>query len=204
MAQLLCAVALVNVLVENQPDDLSFRFINHKVADFLILLVHPTKADTLVAKRHGAACIVAFPGELFQPCPGTDRGFQTFAGCLPVADVVHQLVHMGVKSLLSFVHAPDFDALLREPFHDKGRFIITATETVKHEHQQDVKLALHCGLLDFLEFITVFGRLLKAGNAFFGKFLDDLPALTFCKVAAGFFLHGDVVFLDLSFGRNTV
>ena len=62
MAQLLCAVALVNVLVENQPDDLSFRFINHKVADFLILLVHPTKADTLVAKSHGAACIVAFPG----------------------------------------------------------------------------------------------------------------------------------------------
>ena len=111
---------------------------------------------------------------------------------------------MGVEPLLSLVHAPDLDALLREPFHDKGRFIITATETVKHEHQQDVKLALHCGLLDFLEFITVFGRLLKAGNAFFGKFLDDLPALTFCKVAAGFFLHGDVVFLDLSFGRNTV
>ena len=110
---------------------------------------------------------------------------------------------MGVKSLLSFVHAPDFDALLREPLHNKGRFIITATETVKHEHQQDVKLALHRGLLD-LEFVTLFGRFFEAGNAFFGKFLDDLPALTFCKVAAGFFLHGDVVFLDLSFGRNTV
>ena len=98
----------------------------------------------------------------------------------------------------------DLDALLREPFHDKGRFVITATETVKHEHQQNVKLAFHCSLLYLLEFITVFGRLLKAGNAFLGKFLDDLPALTFCKVAAGFFLHGDVVFLDLSFGRNTV
>ena len=91
---------------------------------------------------------------------------------------------MGVKSLLSFVHAPDFDALLREPLHDKGRFIVTATETVKHEHQQDVKLAFHRSLLNFLEFITLFGRLLKAGNSFFGKFLDDLPALTFCKVAA--------------------
>ena len=62
VAQLLCAVALVNVLVENQPDDLSFCFVNHKVADFLILLVHPTKADTLVAVRHGAARVVAFPG----------------------------------------------------------------------------------------------------------------------------------------------
>ena len=111
---------------------------------------------------------------------------------------------MGVEPLLSLVHAPDLDALLREPFHDKGRFIITATETVKHEHQQDVKLALHRGLLNFLEFVTLFGRFFEAGNAFFGKFLDDLPALTFCKVAAGFFLHGDVVFLDLSLCRNTV
>jgi len=126
VAQLLCAVALVNVLVENQPDDLCFRFINHKVADLLVFLVHPTKADTLVAKSHGAARVVTFPGELFQPCPGTDRGFQALAGCLPVADVVHQLVHMGVKSLLSLVHAPDFDALLREPLYDKGRFIVTA------------------------------------------------------------------------------
>ena len=109
-----------------------------------------------------------------------------------------------VEPLLSLVHAPDFDALLRKPLHDKGRFIITATETVKHEHQQDVKLALHCGLLDFLEFVTLFGRFFEAGNAFFGKFLDDLPALTFCKVAAGFFLHGDVILFDLSFGRNTV
>lgn len=62
MAQLLCAVALVNVLVENQPDDLSFCFVNHKVTDLLIFLVHPTKADTLVAVRHGAARVVAFPG----------------------------------------------------------------------------------------------------------------------------------------------
>ena len=166
MAQLLCAVALINVLVENQPDDLSFRFINHKIADLLILLVHPTKADTLVAKSHGAACIVAFPGELFQPCPGTDGGFQALAGCLPVADVVHQLVHMGVKSLLSFVHAPDLDALLGEPLHNKGRFIVTATETVKHEHQQDVKLALHRSLLNFLEFVTLFGRFLKPETPF--------------------------------------
>ena len=29
---------------------------------------------------------------------------------------------------------------------------------------------------------------------------DNLPALTFCKVAVGFFLHGDVVLFDLSFG----
>ena len=150
--------------MENQPDDLSFRFVDHKVTDLLIFLVHPTKADTLVAKSHGAACIVAFPGELFQPCPGTDRGFQTFAGCLPVADVVHQLVHMGVEPLLSLVHAPDLDALLREPLYDKGRFIITATETVKHEHQQNVKLAFHRSLLNFLEFVTLFGRFFEAGN----------------------------------------
>ena len=117
MAQLLCAVALVNVLVENQPDDLSFCFVNHKVADFLILLVHPAKTDTLVAVRHGAAHVVAFPGELFQPCPGTDRGFQALAGCLPVADVVHQLVHMGVKSLLSLVHA-QFDFILSHAFKE--------------------------------------------------------------------------------------
>ena len=74
---------------------------------------------------------------------------------------------MGVEPLLSLVHAPDLDALLREPFHDKGRFIITATETVKHEHQQNVKLAFHRSLLNFLEFVTLFGRFFEAGNAFF-------------------------------------
>ena len=97
-----------------------------------------------------------------------------------------------------------FDAALAQRMSDRAVKVITATEAVKHEHQQDVKLALHCGLLDFLKFVTFFGRFLEAGNAFFGELLDDLPALTFCKVAAGFFLHGDVVFLDLSLCRNTV
>ena len=111
---------------------------------------------------------------------------------------------MRIKSLLTFVYAPDLDPLLREPFHDKGRFVVTPTQTVKHEHQQNIKLSGSSRLLKQLELIAVFCRFLKTGNAFFGKLLDDFPALPFCKFVAGFFLHGYVILFDLSNGRNTV
>ena len=131
-------------------------------------------------------------------------GFEALAGCLPVADVVHQLVHMGVKPLLSFVHAPDLDALLGEPLHNKGRFIITAAEAGKHEHQQDVKLPFLGVLADLLNGIAVSGSHLETGDTLFRKFFDDRPSLALRKFTAVLFLHRDIIFFYLSFGRDSI
>ena len=90
-----------------------------------------------------------------------------------------------------------FDILLVFMFDRLGRRDDETPFIVEWSRRQASKSVI-------LEFVTVFGRLLKAGNSFLGKLLDNLPALTFCKVAAGFFLHGDVILFDLSFGRNTV
>ena len=111
---------------------------------------------------------------------------------------------MRIEPLLPFIYTPYLDPLLREPFHDKGCFVVTPTQTVEHEHQQNIKLSGSSSLLKQLELIAVFCRFLKTGNAFFGKLLDDFPALPFCKFVAGFFLHGYVILFDLSNGRNTV
>ena len=198
------AVSFINILLKDQAHDCRFFLVNLQITDSLILFVQATFLDTLVTKCHRTASVVAFLRKLFYTGTSTDRSFDTFAGCLPVADVVHQLIDMRIKSLLTFVYAPDLDPLLREPFHDKGRFVVTPTQTVKHEHQQNIKLSGSSSLLKQLELIAVFCRFLKTGNAFFGKLLDDFPALPFCKFVAGFFLHGYVILFDLSNGRNTV
>ena len=204
VADSLYTVAFINVFLEYQTDDLCFFLVDFQLTDFLIFLVHATLFYTLVPESNRSTGIVTFLCKLFYTGASTDRSFDTFAGCLPVADVVHQLIDMGIKTLLTFIYAPDLDPLLREPFHDKGRFVVTPTQTVKHEHQQNIKLSGSSSLLKQLELIAVFCRFLKTGNAFFGKLLDDFPALPFCKFVAGFFLHGYVILFDLSNGRNAV
>ena len=180
VADSLYTVAFINVFLEYQTDDFCFFLVDFQLTDFLIFLVHATLFYTLVSESNRST------------------------GIVPVSDIVHQLIDMGIKTLLTFIYAPDLDPLLREPFHDKGRFVVTPTQTVKHEHQQNIKLSGSSSLLKQLELIAVFCRFLKTGNAFFGKLLDDFPALPFCKFVAGFFLHGYVILFDLSNGRNTV
>ena len=108
---------------------------------------------------------MAFFRDLAEPGLGADGGFQAFAGGLPVTDVVHQLVHMGIEPLLSFHRAPDFNASLGKPFNHKRRLIVAASKTVKHEHKQDVKLTRYRIGLNFLNSIPIFGGHLVAGDA---------------------------------------
>ena len=204
VADSFCAVSLINILLKDQAHHGGFFLVDFQIADSLVLFVQAAFLDTLVTKSYNAASVVTFFRKLFYTGASTDRGLDALAGCLPVADIVHQLIDMGIKTLLTFIYAPDLDPLLREPFHDKGRFVVTPTQTVKHEHQQNIKLSGSSRLLKQLELIAVFCRFLKTGNAFFGKLLDDFPALPFCKFVAGFFLHGYVILFDLSNGRNTV
>ena len=45
-------------------------------------------------------------------------------------------------TLLTFAGTPNLDAVFNEPLHKERRFILSAAQTVKHEHQQHVKLLL--------------------------------------------------------------
>ena len=99
---------------------------------------------------------------------------------------------MGFKPLLSFVDAPDPDSVFYKPLHHKGRFIRFAAQAVKHEHQQDIELALLGPLFEKLQFIPVVGADLVAGHAVFLFLMHDGPAHLRCKLPAGFALDRDV------------
>ena len=107
---------------------------------------------------------------------------------------------MRFKSLLAFFHAPHFNArCLDKPFYNEWCFVINSSDTVKHEHQQHVKFLVQCRFLQINDCVTVLGRHLKAGNAFFLIFFYDFPILPiFYKFLAGSPLHGDVVVMVLT------
>ena len=130
MAQALCSIAFINVFLEDQADNGRFMLVDFQIVHFLVTFIHPAMFYTAVAKSNNPACVVSFLSQLFHPGPGSDGGLDAFSRCLPVPDVVHQLVNMAVKPLLTFLGAPHLDALLDEPFHHKRRFIITAAQTV--------------------------------------------------------------------------
>ena len=119
------------------------------------------------AARSCEAYVAPLSGKLTEARFDAHRGFQALAGCLPVADVVHQLVHMAVKPLLALHAAPDLDAALDEPFHHEGRFIVPAAQAVKHEHQKDVELPGNGVLLNLLDRVPVLSGDLEFGGSLF-------------------------------------
>ena len=124
---------------------------------------------------------------------------------MPVAYVVQQFINVIIETLLSLHRAPNLDAVLHEPLHHKGSFIVLSAQAVKHEYQQNIKLALQGHPLYLLYCVPFLGRDLEAGNTFLGKLLDDLPSrLTLDKLTAKLLLHGNVVFFYLSHRGNTV
>ena len=142
---------------------------------------------------------------MFHPGTDTDGGFYAFAGRLPIADIVEQLVHMGIKSLLPFDRAPYLNPVFYEPFYNKRRFIVAASEPVKHEYKQNVKLALYRIFLKLLDRVTLFRGFLESRHAFFIQFFRDLPVrVSRYKLLAILPLHRNIVFFYLPHRRNTV
>ena len=111
---------------------------------------------------------------------------------------------MIIHLLLPFHCAPHFDSVADEPLHHEGRLIISPSQTVEHEHQQDVKLPFLGVLADLLNGVAVSGSHLETRDTFFRKFFDDRPSLTFRKFTAVLFLHRDIIFFYLSFGRDSI
>ena len=116
---------------------------------------------------------------------------------------------MVVESLLTLLGTPYPDAVSYKPFYDKWRFICDASDTVEHEHQQNIKFALSGVFLDDLQLVTGFCADFVARHAFFLFFMDDDPALCFGKFVTRLALHGKVCFMvrveiHLLIGGNTV
>ena len=73
---------------------------------------------------------------------------------------------MIVEALLPFLGAPNLNAVLTEPLHNKGRFVCNSADTVKHEYEEDVKLSSDRHGLDDLQLVPGFGTNLVPGHAF--------------------------------------
>ena len=102
---------------------------------------------------------------------------------------------MALKPLLTLFGAPNANTIFHKPFYDKGCLIGNTAYTVKHEHEEDVKLFLPCRVFDKLYLIPVFGPYLMAGYAFFLFFLDDYPAHAFSELVTLQALHRNIGFI---------
>ena len=134
-----------------------------------------------------------------------DRSLLTFAGSLPEADVVQELVHVGVEPLLTLAGRPDLDTLLHEPLHHEGRLVLPASQPVEHENEQHIELMLCCSLLDFHDSVSLIRADLIPGHSLLRDLVHDLPVrMGGCVLPAGQLLHRDVIVVDLPDGGDAV
>ena len=118
-AKALRSIPFAEIFLKNQFHDLRFVRLDHKVAHILISLISASFMLQTITKWNTAAGKMTFLCQLLHSGLGADRGFDAFTGCLPVTDVIQQLVHMGIKPLLSFLGAPHLNAVFDKPLHNK-------------------------------------------------------------------------------------
>lgn len=140
-SNVLRAVALIHILVKDNPHYGSFLFVDVQFVQFMLALVDTPTPYKVIAIRRISALEVTFFYKLAQTGAGTDGSLFAFSVRLPESDVVQQFVSVVVETLLTLLGTPYPDAVPYKPFHNKGSFICDTTDTVEHEHQQDVKLA---------------------------------------------------------------
>ena len=89
----------------------------------------------LVAVRNMASPVLTFLHHLGMLGFHTDGSLFAFTRCLPETDVVQELVDVVIEALFTFTGAPNLNALLNKPLHNKGCFIIPPANAVEHENQ---------------------------------------------------------------------
>ena len=183
------AVPEPHIVVINLSDDNRFIFANGKIFLFVAFFVEPPALYEHIPIRSGAAFVMT----LFHQQPQTRScaygRFFAFTVSLPKADIVHQLVGVGVKPLFALVHAPYPDIAFYEPFHHKGRFVRNPADTVKHEHKEYIKLFRKGKLLDILYAVAFFSSYLMSRYAVLAFLMDEYPPLLFQKASARLPLH---------------
>ena len=89
MRKALCAVSLIDVFVEDQANHLRLILVDLQVQHCAVALIDAAFIYRAIAIRNCSAGVMPLLCELPQAGFRADRGFQTLAGGLPVADVVH-------------------------------------------------------------------------------------------------------------------
>ena len=148
---MLRTIALIHILVKDDPHYGSFLFVDVQFVEFVFALVDTPTPYKVIAIRRISALEVTFFHKLAQTGASTDGSLFALAVRLPEADVVQQFVGVVVETLLTLLGTPYPDAVPYKPFHNKGRFICDTTDTVEHEYQQDIKLAPPGIVLDNLD-----------------------------------------------------
>ena len=130
-----CAVTVIGQQVKDLSDDDCFIFVNDQIPHLLILFVCAALMLQLVAVRNMSSPVQTLLHHLGMLCFHTDGSLLAFAGSLPEADVVQELVDVVIEALFTFTGAPNLNALLNKPLHNKGCFIIPPANAVEHENQ---------------------------------------------------------------------
>ena len=138
---MLWTIALIHILVKDNPHYGSFLLVDVQFVQFMLALVDTPTPYKVIAIRRISALEVTFFYKLAQTGAGTDGSLFAFSVRLPESDVVQQFVSVVVETLLTLLGTPYPDAVPYKPFHNKGRFICDTTDTVEHEYQQDIELA---------------------------------------------------------------
>ena len=175
----------------------------------MLAFVNPPAFDKIIAIGCYAAFETASFHQLMEAGFGSNGGFLAFSIGLPETDVIQQFIGMVIEPLLPFLGAPDLNAVADKPLHHKWGFIRNSADSVKHEHQKNIKFPLKGMLFDDLQLVPVFRSHLMAGNAFFLLLMDDLPSFFRSETMAGLALHGNissmvVAVVHLFVCRNTV
>ena len=109
MAQPLRAKSLMYILVENQLDDLRGILIDYQVVYFSVPLIDAAFLLNTVAIGNFTTREVSLLRQLLQTGLHAHGSFDALTGSLPITDVVQQLVHVVVKSLLTLNGTPDLN-----------------------------------------------------------------------------------------------
>ena len=169
------AVTLVHDFVVAFRLDRSFFLVANQVLDGLVFLVHAAKIHGVKAEGYEAATVFASQYHLLVLRPDADGSLFRFAGSLPEADVVEQLINVAVETLLAFLDAPYPDTVGNEPLHHEGRFIIAASKAVKHEYQRHIELASQGIRLNLHDSVALISFHLVARYTFLVELLNDFP-----------------------------
>lgn len=160
-------VAILVGQVKDAADGGSLHGIDLNVIQLPIFLAHAPLFYQLIAVRSVPAAESPLHNDLSQTSLGTDGGLDALARRLPVTDVIQQLVHMIIESLLAFLGTPDLNAVVDKPLHNKRRFVITASKAVEHKHKKNIKGAQGRFPLDLLYSVPLLSGDLEAGHALF-------------------------------------
>jgi len=197
-------IAVLIRQLENAAHSRGFHGVDLNIKQLTVLLAYAPLLHQLIAIGRVTTTKSALHDDLPQPGLGTNGGLDAFAGRLPVTDVVQQLVHMVIKPLLALLGAPNLDAVVDEPFHNEGCFIIAPAKAVKHENKENVK-GVQCSFtLDILYSVALLCGDLEAGHAFLRKLSNNVPTHLCGELMASLLLHGDVILFDLLQRGNAI